>query len=372
MVPIEIITAKTPAEIRQFIELPWKIYEGYENWVPPLKSEVRRLLDVRRHPYWEFAERTLFLARRGSRIVGRIAGIIDHNFNQYHDEKSGAWGFFECRNDDEAAGALFEAVENRLAHKGMNLVRGPLSPSMNYEMGLLIEGFEYQPAVMMSYNPPYYRDLVESHGFEKERDLFAFHVTAQNQVSERMERLAGRIMKRGNLTIRPFDGKDLRGRIRLFKELYNEYCSEHWAFVPFSDGEADELLRQFRRIGDPDLIFFVYHGNEPIAAALILPDLNPLLKRLNGRLGLIGLIKVLLHRSKIKGLRGMAFGVRKQYRGTGVPLVAYDYLARTAKSKGYQYLEMGWNVEENRSMMQLQREGGARAYKRYRVYCKKL
>ncbi len=372
MFSVEVLPARTPSEVRDFIELPWQIYEGYENWVPPLKSEIGRLLDDHRHPYWESAERTLFLARRNSRTIGRIAGIIDHKYNRYHDERTGAWGFFECRDDPEAASALFGAVQQWLARKGMNFVRGPLSPSMNYEMGVLIEGFEYPPTVMMSYNPPYYRELAESYGFDKERDLFAFHVTDSNQLSERMERLANRIMKRRNLTIRPFTKKDLQRQVRLFKELYNECCAEHWAFVPFSDGEAAELLRQFRLIGDPDLVFFVYHGDEAAAVALVLPDFNPLLKRLNGRLGLTGIIKVLLHRRAIKGLRGLVFGVRKQYRGIGVPLVAYNYFSRAAKSKGYRYLEMGWNAEENESMMQLQREGGARAYKRYRVFCKKL
>ena len=150
------------SELKDFIDLPWRIYAEYPNWVPPLKKEVRRMLDPRRHPFWEFSERILFLARRGSETVGRIAGIIDRNYNQCHNEKMGIWGFFECTDDPEAAAALFSSVETWVRQKGMTFMRGPLSPSMNYETGLLIEGFDYPPAVGMTYNPPYYLKLIES------------------------------------------------------------------------------------------------------------------------------------------------------------------------------------------------------------------
>ena len=136
MAGIEIITVEGGSELKDFIDLPWRIYAEYPNWVPPLKKEVRRMLDPRRHPFWEFSERILFLARRGSETVGRIAGIIDRHYNQFHDEKMGIWGFFECADDPEAAAALFSSVETWVRQKGMTFMRGPLSPSTNYEVGL--------------------------------------------------------------------------------------------------------------------------------------------------------------------------------------------------------------------------------------------
>ena len=153
MAGIEIITVERRSELKDFIDLPWKIYAEYPKWVPPLKKEVRRMLDPGIHPFWEFSERILFLARRGSETVGRIAGIIDRHHNEFHGEQMGIWGFFECADDPEAAASLFSSVETWVRRKGMTFVRGPLNPSINYEVGLLIEGFDYPPALMMTYNP---------------------------------------------------------------------------------------------------------------------------------------------------------------------------------------------------------------------------
>ena len=174
MADIEIIPVEGGSELKDFIDLPWRIYGSYPNWVPPLKEEVRRMLDPGGHPFWEFSERILFLVRRGSETVGRIAGIIDRHYNQFHGEKMGIWGFFECDDDPEAAAALFSSVETWALQKGMTFMRGPLSPSTNYEVGLLIEGFAHAPVLMMTYNPPYYPGLVESCGYTKEKDLMAF------------------------------------------------------------------------------------------------------------------------------------------------------------------------------------------------------
>ena len=194
MTGLEITTVDGESELKDFIDLPWRIYAEYPNWVPTLKKEVRRMLDPHRHPFWEFSEGTLFLARRGSETVGRIMGIIDHNYNRFHNEKMGIWGFFECVDDPEAAAALFSSVEAWVRRKGMTFIRGPLSPSTNYEVGLLIEGFNYPPALMMTYTPPYYQGLVESCGFAKEKDLLAFLIDGDYRLPEWMDHLAERII----------------------------------------------------------------------------------------------------------------------------------------------------------------------------------
>jgi hypothetical protein len=199
---MKIIIVEGGSELRDFIDLPWRIYAGYPRWVPPLKKEVRRMLDPRKHPFWEFSERILFLARRGSETVGRIAGIIDSHYNQFHSEKMGIWGFFECADDPEAAAALFSSVETWVRQKGMNFIRGPFSPSTNYETGLLIEGFDYRPVLMMTYNPPYYSKLVESCGFTKEKDLVAFLIDGDYRLPEWMDGLAHRIAQKKGISIR--------------------------------------------------------------------------------------------------------------------------------------------------------------------------
>src|SRR3990172_947996 len=223
MAGIEIVVVEGSSELKDFIDLPWNLYAEYPRGVPPLKKEVRRLLDPRRHPFWSSAERRLFLARRGSQAVGRIAGIIDRRYNEFHGEQMGIWGFFECADDPAAAAALFSAVETWARRKGMAFVRGPLNPSTNYEVGLLVEGFDYPPALMMTYNPPYYSRLVELCGFSKEKDLFAF----------------------------------------------------------LSDGGMRDIQKGVITCADPGLAFFIYYEDKPAAVCVIFPDISPMLKRPN-------------------------------------------------------------------------------------------
>lgn len=360
-------------ELRDFIALPWKIYAGYPRWVPPLKKEVRRMLDPRKHPFWEFSERILFLARRGSETVGRIAGIIDSHYNQFHGEKMGSWGFFECVDDPEAAAALFSSVETWVRQKGMNFMRGPLSPSTNYETGLLIEGFDYPPALMMPYTPPYYPRLVESCGFAKEKDLVAFLIEGAYRLPEWMDRLAERIAKKRGVHIRRGQPKDADSEFALIREIYNASWSDNWGFVPLSDNEMRDIQKQVMDFVDPDFVFFIYYDSEPAAVCVIFPDINPLLKRLNGRIGLMGVLKYLLYRREIRGLRCLLFGIKEKYRQLGLPMLAFHHIFEVVREKGkYNYLEMGWTLEDNEAINSLAEEAGAKPYKKYRIFSKSL
>ena len=373
MAGIEIITVERGSELKDFIDLPWKIYAEYPNWVPPLKKEVRRMLDPRMHPFWEFSERILFLARRGSETVGRIAGIIDRHHNEFHGEKMGIWGFFECADDPEAAAALFSSVETWVRRKGMTFVRGPLNPSINYEVGLLIEGFDYPPALMMTYNPPYYPRLVESCGFTKEKDLFAFLIDGDYRLPEWMDRLAERMAQKKGIHIRRSRLKDPDSEFALIREIFNDCWSGNWGFVPLSDNETREMEKNVVKIADPDLAFFIYYEDEPAGVCVILPDINPLLKRLNGRIGLSGLLKILMYRREITGLRGLLFGIKEKYRQLGLPMLAFRHLYEVVRKKEkYRYLELGWTLEDNESINFLVEEAGARIHKKYRIFRKSL
>jgi hypothetical protein len=373
MAGMEIITVEGGSELKDFIDLPWKIYAEYPNWVPPLKKEVRRMLDPRRHPFWEFSERILFLARRGSEKVGRIAGIVDRHYNECHGEKMGIWGFFECTDDATVAATLLSAVETWVRQKGMTFLRGPLSPSMNYEAGILIEGFDYPPAVMMAYNPPYYQRLVESSGFTKEKDLLAFLLDGDYRLPEWMDRLAERTAQKKGVRIRHVDPKDRDAEFALIREIYNDSWSGNWGFVPLSDNEMRDIQKSVKSFADPDLVFFIYYENEPAAICVIFPDINPLLKRLNGRIGLLGLLKAIIYRGEIKGLRLVMFGIREKYRQLGFPMLAFQHIYEIArKNKQYRHLEMGWTLEDNESINALIGEAGARIYKKYRIFRKSL
>jgi hypothetical protein len=375
MSEVEIVTVSKEADWKTFIDLPWKIYSGDRNWVPPLKKMVRRLLDPEQHPFWRFSQGTFFLARRGTRAVGRIAAIIDNNYNEYRHEKMGSWGFFECENDPEAAHALFSSAEQWVANRGMHFLRGPLNPSTNYEVGMLIEGFEYPPAFMMTYNPRYYAALAESYGLTKEKDLWALILKDGNSGEKRpfLERVAQRIQEKGNVRIRPADISRFAEEIPLIKGIYDSAWSSNWGFVPMSDGELVEMGRNLVSIVDPDLVFFVYYNDEPVGFCLIVPDINPLLQRLNGKMGPLGFLKVRLYKNDIKGLRGLLFGFKHSHQKMGLPLVAFQHLnhLRAAKQR-YEYLELGWNLEDNHDINQFEMDLGARVYKRYRVYGKPL
>ena len=373
MAGVEIVAAEGGPALKDFIDLPWRIYAEFPRWVPPLKKEVRRLLDPRRHPFWASAERTLFLARRSGQAVGRIAGIVDRRYNELHDEKMGIWGFFECTDDPEAAAALFAAVEAWARQKGMTFLRGPLSPSTNYEVGVLIEGFDYPPALMMAYTPPYYPGLVESCGFAKEKDLLAFLIEGDYRLPEWMDRLAERIARKQGINIRPFRLKEADAEFARVREIYNASWAGNWGFVPLSEHEMRDIQKSVMKFADPDLAFFIDYERDPAAVCVIFPDINPLLKRLNGRIGLLGLLKAVLYRREITGLRCLMFGVKDAYRQMGLPLLAvYHILEVVRQKKKYRSLEMGWTLEDNEAVNTLIEEAGARPYKKYRLFRKSL
>jgi hypothetical protein len=371
---VEIVPVQTRSDMKAFIDLPWKIYQDYTNWVPPLKSEVRKLLDTRKHPFWKFSERVLFLARRGREVMGRIAAIVDGNYNEYHSDKMGAWGFFECIEDEEVSEALFRSAEQWLRQKGMTFMRGPLNPSTNYDVGMLIEGFQYPPVIMMPYNPPYYLKLAESSGFEKEKDLLAFHLEQGDEPSDRFKRLVERIRGNNSIRVKLFDFKRLAQEALLFKEIYDDAWSDNWGFVPMTNDEMLNAARELSETADPDFCFFIYRAEQPVGAMIALPDPNPILKRLNGKVGLFGLLKLILYRREIKGGRVLLFGVKKEFQKLGLLMLALDHVMGVFRKKKetYQHAELGWTIEDNASINQVCYEGGAQLYKRYRVFRKPL
>ncbi|MFO7714684.1 acyl-CoA N-acyltransferase [Desulfosarcina sp.] len=373
MAGLKISTVAGGSELKDFIDLPWRIYAEYPRWVPPLKHEVRRMLDLRKHPFWEFSERILFLARRGAETVGRIAGIIDGHYNQFHNEKMGIWGFFECADDPEVAAALFSSVETWFRRKGMTFMRGPLSPSTNYEVGLLMEGYDYAPALMMAYNPPYYSGLVESCGFTKEKDLLTFLLDGEYRLPGWMDRLAEKIARKKGIHIRHAHLEDAATEFALIRDIYNDAWSDNWGFVPLSDNEMRDIQRNVMKFADPDMAFFIYYMDEPAAFCLVFPDLNPLLKRLNGRIGLLGALKFFLYRREINGLRLLMFGIKEKYRQLGLPMLAFHHLYEIVRKKEkYRYMELGWTLEDNESINGLIEEAGAKSYKKYRIFRKSL
>jgi len=375
MSTVAIAQVEHPNDIKEFIELPWKIYQNYPNWVPPLKKYMRRLLDEQSHPYWEFASRKLFLARRNGQTVGRIAAIVDTRFNRYQKTGAGIWGFFECENDPEAAQALFSAAGDWAASQGMTYLLGPFCPSTNYEIGMLIEGFEHLATFMMPFNPPYYVELAETCHLMKEKDLLSFIVDRSWEYPQWMLNIAEKLNNDARFSVRtPSRSTDrVEDVVALIRKIYDECWADNWGFVPATEGEVQELAKELERFADEDLIFFIYFNEEPIGAALMVPDVNPLLKRLNGKIGILGPLKYLLFKKEIRGVRGLLLGIKREYQDMGVPFfLLYHALDRTKNKQQYQYLELGWNLEDNHDINQLEMDGGAKLFKKYRIYRKNL
>jgi hypothetical protein len=256
----------------------------------------------------------------------------------------------------------------------MTFLRGPLSPSMNYESGLLTEGFDYMPAVGMTYNPPYYLRLIESCGFTKEKDLLAFLLEGgEYRLPDWIERLAERTAQRKGVRIRHVDPKKMDAEFDLIREIYNDSWSGNWGFVPLTTNEMRDIQKSVKPFADPGLVFFMYCDDDPAAVCVIFPDVNPLLKCFNGRIGPLGLIKALIRWRKIRGLRLLMFGIKEKYRQLGLPMLAFHHIYKIAREeKKYQNLEMGWTLEDNESINSLIEEVGAKRYKQYRIFRKSL
>jgi hypothetical protein len=369
----DIRPVRARSELKAFIRLAWDIYADDPQWVPPLRSEQAGLLTPGKHPFWHFSSRELFVAWRANRPVGRIAAIVDGNHNARHGEQMGVWGFFECRNDPEAAAGLFRAAEEWLAAQGMAFARGPMNPSLNYEAGLLIEGFDSPPVLMMTYNQPYYAELVTLCGYRKEKDLLAFRVQCDTPLPAWAITLAARVAERGEFTIVKGVRRRFTTQLKELNLVYNECWSRNWGFVPMTEQETLHAAKLLKHFVDTDLVFFVYRGEEPVAVCMLLPDINPLLRRFNGSLGVRALVASLLHRSDVTGLRGLIFGVKEEYRQMGLPFFVFDYLLKVLAGKPqYRTVELGWNLEDNSGINLLYEEGGLRADKRYRLFRKEL
>jgi hypothetical protein len=373
MSDVNIVPVTDRQGLRAFVDLPWTIYRDDRNWVPPIRSEQARLLSPGRHPFWATAERKLFLARLGEEIVGRIAVIVDHAYNRYHHERMVAWGFFESVRDPDVAAGLFSAAERWARDRDMAFLRGPLNPSTNYEVGTLVHGFDRRPCLMMAYNPPYYPELIHQCGFRREKDLVAFLFRRGTRLPAWTLDLAARLSQDPAFHVRKGDVRRLEQDLRIMNDVYNECWARNWGFVPMSGEEIREHARSLRRVIDPDFAVFVYHRDAPVAVALLLPDVNPLLQRFDGRLGLGALIKSVLHRSEVTGLRGILFGIKDDYRQMGLPWMVLRNVMESADRKSYvQYAELGWTLEDNDAINLLFREAGLEATKRYRIYRKDL
>lgn len=368
---LKIKTIASPREIDRFVRFAWQIYKDDPYWVPPLIRDVKFKLDRARHPFFDHARMALFTACRGERILGRIAAVVNERHNQFHHERMGFFGMFECIRDYDVAHALFAAAENWCRDQGMDRIRGPVNLSMNDECGFLLEGFDASPVIMMPYNPPYYLEFCERCGFEKAKDLYAY-LKGEVGVVGRIAKLVERVRKKEHVLVRPIDMRRFDREVAIIKEIYNDAWELNWGFVPMTDREMDLMAKELKPVAEPGLVLIAEVNGQPVGVSISLPDYNQVLKRLNGRLGPINLLKFLYYRGKITGLRGVVFGLKKEYRRTGINVVLYHETEMAGARLGYRWCEMSWNLEDNHLINRFDEAIGGKLYKKYRIYEKAI
>ena len=355
----------------QFIKMPWKIYANDPNWVPPLISAQKELLDKKKNPFFRYSDVRFFLAWYDGQPVGRIASIINRNHNSYHEENIGFFGYFETIPVYEVARKLLKVVMIHLKKDQMDYMRGPVNLSTNYEVAALVDSFDQPPVINMTYNPEYYPEFYEKFGFEKKKDLLAYKITREDEPPERMVRVVEKIRERDNVKIRTVNLKDFKRELKVVCKIYNNAWAENWGFVPVPEDEFIHLAKDMKPLVDPDLVFIAEIDGNPIGFSLSLPNVYQILPYANGRLFPFGALKLLWHtkiRNKIDSIRIITLGIEKEYQKRGIDAVFYLETYRRGIAKGYKWGELSWILEDNKMMNRAAEMLGARLYKRYRIY----
>lgn len=379
--PVSVRKVESKRDFETFLKFPWALYKGDPYWVPPLVSQMRHKLDRKLNPSWAYMEGDYFLAWRGEQPVGTIAAFINHRHNEFHNEHIGFFGLFQVYDDQEAATALLETAADYVRGLGYDAIRGPASFSTNDECALLIEGFDGPPLLLMPYNYPYFQRLVENTpGFEKVMDLYSYYITLEGvqsddgQYLEKLFRVTRKNNARRRITVRPPDLKHLKQEFLTLKAIYNRAWDKNWGFVPFSDDELDEMVKELGQFFEPRLTFFAEVEGRPVGFLLGIPDMNQVLHKAYPRPGkpeLLAMLQALWHwkvRSKITRFRVMLLGVQENHRGLGVESAMFAELYQSAVQMDWHYADGGWVLETNAPMQRLVEAYRAEPYRRYRFY----
>lgn len=371
--PSTIRPVSTKTDLHDFIKLPWKIYAGDSNWVPPLIVDMKKILDKKKNPFFEHSDAELFLARRNGEPVGRIAAIFNNNHNQIHNERIGFFGFFESVNDPAVAAELMQTAEKWVNERGATHLRGPMNFSTNDTCGLLIEGFDSPPVILMTYNPAYYVQLFEVCGLKKIKELYAYYYHRDMPIPERFAALAQRTLADPCITFRSLNMNDFDNEVKRVQTIYNDAWQNNWGFVPMTEAELTHMAKELKQIVDPDMVYFAEVDGEIAGFSLALPDYNEILKDLNGRLLPFGIFKLLWNRKNIKRVRVITLGVRKKFQNKrGLAPAFYYETYRRGIKKGYELGEFSWILEDNLLMNRALEGLGAKLYKKYAIYEKQL
>lgn len=354
----------------RFLRFPWEHYRGDPCWIPPLRIDQAEMVGYRSHPFYENNAIQTFLAWRGDEVQGRIAAILNRDHIAFRNDRRGFFGFFECIDDQEVANGLFDAVRDWFADREIRAIRGPTNPSLNYALGTLIEGFDSAPTFMMTYNPPYYARLIEQYGFRKTQDLYAYwgHVDMLPATRARLRPIIEQIYEHYDVRVRPLDTSRFVEDVEAFLSVYNRSLMNTWGFVPMSEGEIRRTARALRYLIVPDLAIGAELDGKLIGATFGLPDYNPRIQAIDGRLFPFGFLRLIRRKDKIKRIRLISTNVVPEYQRLGFALLLLDGLVPKAMEWGIEEIEFSWVLESNSLSRRSLEKGGAKRTKTYRLY----
>ena len=370
---MNISPVRTKKELSAFINLPYTFYKDDPNWVAPLRSEARGQFDPVKNPLLDHCEYGLSLLWENNKPIGRIAAFIDTLAVDYWQEKIGLFGYYECPDDPAASKMLLEAASHWLRQKGMTAMRGPWS-FVSQEWGSVLEGFSPAPVVMSPYNPPFYNQLYEAFGLSKVKDLLVYYVDVREgyQIPERILTLTDKVASRYGVRVRQLDVKNFDRDVQTVIALSNESLAVNWGYSPVTDAEVKAMARDMKPILHPKAVVFAEDSQgKPIGFAIAIPDINQLIKGLNGRMLPIGIFRLLFGLSRLTQYRMFALGVIPEYHGKGVDSLIYRALYESCYSPSVR-MEINYVLEDNYPMNNAILKLGAKPLRKYRVYEKKI
>lgn len=358
-------------ELKKFIDFPHDLYKDDNNYVPELHIAQRDMLDSRKHPFFEHSKLDLFLAYKNEKVVGRIAAIRNNNHINFTGKKEGFFGFFDVVDDYEIAKQLLNTAISWTRNENLTSVLGPVNFSTNETCGMLVDGFNSPPVVMMTYNKEYYPKFLNQYGFDKKMDLLAYNLK-EDKLSEKAIRLSNHIedrLKTKGIVIRNLNLKKFDQEVEKIKSIYNSAWQKNWGFVPMTEKEFQYMAKDMKMIIDPDFAFIAECNGTPIGFSLSIPDINQILINIKrGRLLPFGIFKLLLNKNKVKKLRVLTLGVIEGYRKLGIESCFYAKTIVNARKKNIVGAEASWILENNEMMNRAMKNINGDPYKKYRIY----
>jgi hypothetical protein len=364
--------------VERFIRVPWYVNREHHpspHWVPPLLMDRRDYLNPGKNPFFTHVQAAFWLARKDGRDVARVAAVRDEDFIKFHGEQTGYLGMFECPDDPELAQALVDTAGGWLKQRGCARMIGPLELSMNYISGALVDGFDRDPGINMPYNPPYYDRLLLGTGLTRAKDLLHWGIDPQQPVPERVSRLAAKVAQRRGITIRDMRFDDWDAEVLRTLEVYNDAWEKNWGFVPVGREEYLHIARDLKMVLEPGLPIIAEVNGEPVAFVITMLDVNPVLKKLDGRLFPFGIVRLLWDlkvRKVVKGGRLILLGIKSAYRGQGIDTLLFLATHKAAQRLGWTEGQIGWTLEDNDRVNAAVRNMGGYPIATYRVYEKAL